>query len=200
MSVVEAAVGGAPGASSVNVDAVDGLANRYAKALFDYAEERGSLSDVLDQVRALRALIAESAPLRRFLHDPTLDTRDATKAVEAVMTGQGFGDALRRFVGVVAANNRLSHLPEILAGVLAIDARRRGEMVAEVRTAQPLSPTQRTNLQARLAEAGYARVSIVEHVAPELIGGLVVRIGARLFDTSIRGRLSRIQNVMKGAA
>lgn len=199
MSVVETAV-----ETTVTpvgrIDAADGLANRYAKALFKYAEERSSLAALLDQVRGLSSLIAQSAPLRAFLADRTLDIRQSAKALDALLVSQGFGGDIRRFAGVVARNRRLAQLASILSAVLAIDARRRGEMIAEVRSAQKLSDVQRASLQARLSEAGYARVSIVEHVEPELIGGLVVRIGARLFDTSIRGRLSRIQNVMKGAA
>lgn len=199
MSVVETAV-----ETTVTpmgrIDVADGLANRYAKALFDYAEECSSLADLLDQVRGLSSLIAQSAPLRAFLADRTLDIRQSSKALDTLLVSQGFGEDIRRFSGVVARNRRLAHLASILSAVLAIDAGRRGEMVAEVRSAQKLSDVQRAGLLARLSEAGYARVFIVEHVEPELIGGLVVRIGARLFDTSIRGRLSRIQNVMKGAA
>ncbi|AQS89471.1 ATP synthase F1 subunit delta [Neoasaia chiangmaiensis] len=199
MTVVES---GAETARSpqTQVDAADGLADRYAKALFEFAEERSILPDVLAQVRSLVKLIGESASLRDFLANRTLDVRQTVKALDAVLAAQGFGEAVRHFGGVVARNRRLPHLAGILTAVLAIDARRRGEMVAEVRSAQPLTPAQRAGLQARLAEAGYARVAIVEQVAPELIGGLVVRIGAKLFDTSIRGRLARMQNVMKGAA
>jgi len=207
MTGVESRVGtpkvtvvGTTEAPSGRVDAVDDVAARYAKALFEFAEEHSTLPDVLTQVRALSDLMGRSAPFRIFLGDRRLDVRQAEKAVSAVLVAQGFGETLRRFVGVVARNRRLNRLADILSGVLALDARRRGEMVAQVRSAQPLTTTQRADLQARLAEAGYSKVSMVEQVEPELIGGLVVRIGARLFDTSIRGRLARIQNVMKGAA
>lgn len=182
------------------VEAASGLASRYALALYDYAAERSVLPDVLDQVRSLRKLIAESVPLRDFLNDQTLDSRQSAKAFDAVLRAQGFGDTICQFANVVARNRRLSRLSEILGAVMALDAHRRGEIVAEVRSAQPLNVAQRTNLQTRLAEAGYARVSIHERVEPELIGGLVVQIGAKLFDTSIRGRLTRLQHAMKGAA
>ncbi|GEL62879.1 ATP synthase subunit delta [Kozakia baliensis] len=182
------------------MEAASGVAQRYATALYEYADERSILSDVLDQVRSLSRLIVESTPLRDFLKNQTLDARQSSKALDAVLKEQGFGEAIRHFAGVVAQNRRLSRFQEILGAVLALDAKRRSEVVAEVRSAQPLNTAQRSNLQARLAEAGYSRVAIVEHIEPELIGGLVVRIGAKLFDTSIRGRLTRFQHAMKGAA
>jgi len=187
-------------APQVSLDSSGGVAHRYALALYEYAEEKSVLPEVLDQVRALRKLVAESTTLRDFLADQSLDSRQAGQGLEAVLKAQGFSDTILRFAGVIARNRRVARLDDILGAVLALDAKRRGETVAEVRSAQPLSAAQRSALQTRLAEAGYARVSMIERVEPELIGGLVVQIGAKLFDTSIRGRLTRIQNAMKGAA
>lgn len=187
-------------APQVSREVSGGMAQRYALALYDYADEKSVLPEVLDQVRALRKLIAESAPLREFLADQSLDSRQAGQGLEAVLNAQGFSETLKRFVAVIARNRRVARVDEILGAVLALDAKRRGETIAEVRSAQPLTAGQRSALQTRLAEAGYARVSMIERVEPELIGGLVVQIGAKLFDTSIRGRLTRIQNAMKGAA
>lgn len=195
MTVVETAE-----APQVSLDLPGGVAHRYALALYEYAEEKSVLPEVLDQVRALRKLIVESAPLRGFLTDQSLDSRQAGQGLGAVLKAQGFSETLQRFIGVIARNRRAARLDDILGAVIALDAKRRGETVAEVRSAQPLSAAQRSALQTRLAEAGYARVSMIERVEPELIGGLVVQIGAKLFDTSIRGRLTRIQNAMKGAA
>ncbi len=195
MTVVETAE-----APQVSRDVSGGMAQRYALALYDYADEKSVLPEVLDQVRALRKLIAESASLREFLADQSLDSRQAGQGLEAVLNAQGFSETLKRFVAVIALNRRVARVDEILGAVLALDAKRRGETIAEVRSAQPLTAGQRSALQTRLAEAGYARVSMIERVEPELIGGLVVQIGAKLFDTSIRGRLTRIQNAMKGAA
>ncbi len=195
MTVVETAE-----APQVSRDVSGGMAQRYALALYDYADEKSVLPEVLDQVRALRKLIAESASLREFLADQSLDSRQAGQGLEAVLNAQGFSETLKRFVAVIARNRRVARVDEILGAVLALDAKRRGETIAEVRSAQPLTAGQRSALQTRLAEAGYARVSMIERVEPELIGGLVVQIGAKLFDTSIRGRLTRIQNAMKGAA
>ena len=175
------------------------LANRYAAALYEVADENRALDQVVDQADALRRLINESAPLRTLLSDPVLDLAQARRAVLAVLEQQGFGDILRRFVGTVAANRRLPELHPILIGFAALVAERRGVVVAEVSSAHPLSDGQRTRLLARLTEAGYGRVNIQERVEGALLGGLVVRIGARLYDASLRSRLARLHHAMKEA-
>ncbi len=177
-----------------------GLAQRYARALYDLASEQGNLSDVLGEVKALRAAIAESDDLRKFLADARMDIHQGRTVSNVLMSKLGFGDVLRRFVGVIADNRRLPDLASILDGVLALDSALRGEVVAEVRSAQPLTDMQRSQLQARLAEAGYSRVSMTERTDAALLGGMTVRIGSTVFDTSIAGRLTRLQNAMKGAA
>ncbi|MCQ8277454.1 ATP synthase F1 subunit delta [Acetobacteraceae bacterium KSS8] len=175
------------------------MARRYATALYELADERRALDEAVEQTDALARLIDESAPLRAVLSNPVLDNQ-AAKAVDAVLAGQGFGELLRRFAAVVVANRRQSHLREILRAFAAMVAERRGIVVASVASAHPLSDLQRTQLQARLAEAGYGRVNIQERVDPALLGGLVVRVGARLYDASLKSRLARLQYAMKGAA
>jgi F-type H+-transporting ATPase subunit delta len=107
---------------------------------------------------------------------------------------------VRDFVGVVSANRRLRALREIVTAFAALVADRRGIITAHVTSAQPLNDLQRQQLRARLIEAGYGNVNILEQIQPDLLGGLVVRIGARLYDTSLKSRLQRLQYAMKGAA
>nr|WP_294916055.1 ATP synthase F1 subunit delta [uncultured Neokomagataea sp.] len=180
--------------------AVNGAAGRYARAFYDYVSEQGGLAEVVPQVRALRDALGASDDLRAFLNDVRIDQKGADRVVGALVERFGLSDAIRRLVGVVSQNGRLALLGDVLDGVLAYDAALRGESVAEIRSAQPLSDAQRVQLQVRLAEAGYSRVALVEQVDPALIGGMTVRVGSTLFDTSIAGRLTRLQNAMKGAA
>lgn len=176
------------------------LAGRYAAALYEVADEARALDEVVDQAEALGRLIDQSTPLRALLSNPLLDVAQARKAMLAVLDAQGFGDTIRRFVGTVANNRRLSDLRPILSGFAALVAGRRGIVVAEVASAHALSDLQRTQLLARLTEAGYGRVNIQERVEAGLLGGLVVRVGARLYDASLRSRLARLHYAMKGAA
>ncbi|WP_338421288.1 F0F1 ATP synthase subunit delta [Acetobacter conturbans] len=177
-----------------------GLAGRYATALYELATEKLKLDEVLPQADAFARLIDESAPFRAVLQDTRLDIRDARKAVLAVAKQQGFSDLIVNFVGVIADNRRLPHLRQIFAAFAAVASARRGEITAEVVSAQPLTMAQRAQLQGKLAEAGYSRVSLQERVDPEILGGLVVRVGPRLVDTSLQSRLVRLHYAMKGAA
>jgi F-type H+-transporting ATPase subunit delta len=177
-----------------------GLVDRYASALYSHADDLNALDAVVAEMDALGRLIDASPDLRRLLESPLIDVNSATKAALAVLEGHGFGKAVRDFVGVIAANRRLRALRDIVNAFATLVAERRGITTAHVASAQPLNDVQRQQLRARLIEAGYGNVNIVEQVETDLLGGLVVRIGARLYDTSLKSRLQRLQYAMKGAA
>jgi F-type H+-transporting ATPase subunit delta len=177
-----------------------GLADRYAAALYAHADEQGALDAVVAEMEALGRLIDQSADLRRLLASPLIDVNQQQKAALAVLEQQGFGKPVRDFVGVVAANRRLAALPAIVRAFAALVADRRGIITAHVVSAQALSDVQRQQLRARLIEAGYGNVNIHESVDADLLGGMTVRVGARLYDTSLKSRLQRLQYAMKGAA
>lgn len=177
-----------------------GLPGRYAAALYDLAGERRELDAVVDQMESLGRLIDESAPFRRLLSSPLVDVTQARAATEAVLKEQGFGKTVSDFVGVIANNRRLAVLRSIVTAFAALVADKRGVVTANVASAHKLSDVQREQLRARLIEAGFGNVNIQESVDPALLGGLVVRVGARLYDTSLKSRLQRLQYAMKGAA
>ncbi len=182
------------------VSQAGGLPGRYAAALYDLADEQRELDSVVDQMQALGRLIDESAPFRRLLSSPLVDVTQARAAAQAVLTEQGFGKTVCDFVGVIANNRRLGVLRAIVAAFATLVATKRGVVTATVASAHALSSVQREQLRARLIEAGYGNVNIQESVDPALLGGLVVRVGARLYDTSLKSRLQRLQYAMKGAA
>ena len=177
-----------------------GLTDRYAAALYALADDNHVLDTVVSQMDSLGRLIDGSTDFRRLLDSPLIDVKTATAATQAVLTSEGFGKEVRDFVGVITANRRLRVLRDIVNAFAALVANRRGIITAHVATAHPLTDVQRQQLRARLIEAGYGNVNINEKVDPDLLGGLVVRIGARLYDTSLKSRLQRLQYAMKGAA
>ena len=177
-----------------------GLADRYAAALYAHAEDQRALDAVVGEMEQLGRLIDESAPFRRLLQSPLIDVTQARAAAGAVLAEQGFSKIVQDFVGVIANNRRLGALGAIVSAFAALVAQKRGVIVAQVASAHPLSTVQREQLRARLIEAGYGSVNIQDKVDPSLLGGLVVRIGARLYDTSLKSRLQRLQYAMKGAA
>ncbi|MBV9749163.1 MAG: F0F1 ATP synthase subunit delta [Acetobacteraceae bacterium] len=187
----------ASGGSTVSTG---GPAGRYAAALYAYADEQHALDATVEQMEALGRLIDESPDLRRLLQSPLIDVNQARAAALAVMDEQGFGKIVRDFVGVIASNRRLGLLRAIVAAFSTLVAEKRGVVTAEVTSAHPLTELQEQQLRARLIEAGYGNVNIVKSVDPSLLGGLVVSVGARLYDSSLKSRLQRLQYAMKGAA
>ena len=176
------------------------MADRYAAALYSCAEDGHELDLVIEQMDALGRLIDGSPDMKRLLNSPLIDVNAAQRASRAVLAAQGFGKTVQDLVGVVAVNRRLNRLRSIVVAFATLVAQKRGVVVAAVESAHPLTDVQEQQLRARLIEAGYGNVNIVKTVDPTLLGGLVVKIGARLYDTSLKSRLQRLQFAMKGAA
>jgi len=158
------------------------------------------LDATVAEMDGLGRLIEASADFRRLLDSPLIDVNQASRAARAVLSAEGFSKIVQDFVGVVTANRRLRDLREIVHAFADLVAQKRGVITAHVASAHPLSDVQRQHLRARLIEAGYSNVNILEQVEPDLLGGMVVKIGARLYDTSLKSRLQRLQYAMKGAA
>jgi len=176
-----------------------GLAGRYAAALYDLADDEGTLDQTVEQAENLGRLIDTNNDFRRLCESPVFDIAQATAAARAVLLAEGFSPIIVRFVCVIANNRRLSKLRSIIAAFASLVAQKRGVITAQVATAHRLTDIQREALRARLIESGYGRVNIDEQVDPSLLGGLVVKIGARLYDTSLKSRLQRLKYAMKGA-
>ncbi len=177
-----------------------GLADCYATALYAHASDQQQLDLVVSQMDGLGRLIDQSADLRRLLGSPLIDVVTAQKALRAALEGQGFHKIVLDFVSVMVVNRRMRVLRTVISTFAALVAAKRGVVVAQVESAHPLTDVQEQQLRARLIEAGYGNVDIVRKVDPSLLGGLVVKIGARLYDSSLKSRLQRLQYAMKGAA
>jgi F-type H+-transporting ATPase subunit delta len=174
------------------------LAGRYAAALLDLADERKALDQVADDLQALRAMIADSEDLRRLLNSPVISRDEQRRAMTAVMEKAEIGELTKRFVLVVASNHRLFALPAMITGYLAELARRRGEITAEVTSARSLSDAQQSALLEALRSAVGSKVQLDLKTDPALIGGLIVKVGSRMIDSSLRSKLQRLQLALKG--
>jgi F-type H+-transporting ATPase subunit delta len=178
---------------------VSGLAERYAAALFELADERRLLDEIAASLRQLRTMLAESMDLSRLVSSPLLSREDQGKAIVAVAERAGFSPLVRDFLAVVAKNRRLFAVPAMIEAYLEKLAERRGEVTAEVAAAQPLSDSQLDLLREQLRRSVGRRVSVDVRVDPGLIGGIVVKLGSRMIDGSISSKLQRLQLAMKGA-
>ena len=177
---------------------VSGLADRYAAALFDLADDQKLLDPVADDLRALRTLLDESADLRRLVRSPVLTRAEQGKAVAALAERAQFQAITRNFLGLLGQNRRLFALPDMITGFLNRLAERRGEVTAQVTVAQALTPAQQDALTEQLRKAVGRKVTVDIRVDPSLLGGLVAKVGSRMVDASLSSKLRRLQLAMKG--
>ena len=174
------------------------LQGRYASALFELASSNGAATVVEADLANLAEALVASDNLAALIRNPQIGRDAAARAVDAVAALLGAGDLTKKFLGVVAANGRLAALPDINRAFAAIAAAARGEVTAEVTSAYPLAADQLAALATRLKASEGKDVKINASVDPELLGGLVVRIGSRQIDGSIRTRLNSLAQAMKG--
>ena len=175
------------------------LAERYAAALFDLADERRALDTVAADLRTLRDMVIASHDLVRLLRSPVLSRDDQGKAVAALAERAGLSELTRNFLGVVAANRRLFAVPAMIEAFLRKLAERRGEVTAEVTVAQPLNEARQAALSEQLRRAIGARVAVDIRIDPALIGGMVVKVGSRMVDASLASRLQRLRLAMRAS-
>jgi len=176
-----------------------GVAGRYATALFDLAVESDAVDSVESQVRLLGDALRASADLRSVIASPIHSRDEQARAMAAVCAALGVGAPASNLVALMAAKRRLGALPAVILGFDALLAKKRGVISAEVRSAAPLSAAQRENLERTLREATGAQIALDAIVDEALIGGLVVKVGSRMIDTSIRSQLAKLQTIMKEA-
>ena len=178
-----------------------GLAGRYAGALYALAIDSDKVDSIHDELGRLSDLIDESQDLRKLLESPILSREEQKRAITAVMEKAGADALTLKFLGVLASNGRLSALPRIIQAFQQEHARRRGQVSAEVISAIALDDNRKVVVEKTVARlAGSDKVLLSMRVDPSLIGGLVVRIGSRMIDTSIKTKLSRLESAMKGVA
>ena len=174
------------------------LAGRYASALFDLASEAGTVTAVESDLDTLAEALRESAELRALIRNPEV----SREALGRVLAGLGdtlkLADLTRSVLGVLAQNRRVAELPAIIRAFQAIAAAQRGEVTADVATAHPLTADQLGALEQKLRAREGRTVKVRTSVDPELLGGIVVTIGSRRLDNSIRTRLNSLAQAMKG--
>ncbi|HEX3881716.1 MAG TPA: F0F1 ATP synthase subunit delta [Stellaceae bacterium] len=179
---------------------VSGLAERYAAALFELADERRELDAVAGDLRAMRAMLHDSADLSRLVRSPVLSRADQGRAIALVAEKAELSQLTRDFLAVAARNRRLFAVPAMIEAYLAKLAARRGEITAEVTAAQPLTEAQNTALTEQLRRAVGGRVAVDLKIDPSLIGGMVVKIGSRMVDGSLRSKLQRLRLALRAGA
>jgi F-type H+-transporting ATPase subunit delta len=172
---------------------------RYAQALFDLALDNKAVDAVEQDLKALKAALAESAELRLALASPIHGADDKGKVLTAIGQQIGFEAITLNFIGVLAHNRRAAALSAVIAAYQRLSAAHRGVVAAEVTTAIKLTAAQAKGVQAALAQALGMEPDITTHVDPAILGGLKVKVGSRLFDASLRSKLDSLKFALKRA-
>lgn len=173
---------------------------RYATALIELAEESKIMAQVEKDLNALLVMLKESADLSALIHSPVLSAARQEAAMLAVAEKAGFQDMTKSFLGVLVRNRRLNVLPAVIGAVKDSLSARRGEIVANVQTAQALSKAQAKALQDALSKNLGSAVQLNAKIEPGILGGMIVTVGSQMIDDSVARKLERLQAAMRAQA
>jgi len=178
---------------------VSGMAGRYATALFELALEGHAIDAVKADLDRFDALVAESADFARLVRSPVFTAEEQIKALTAVLAAAGIGGLAARFLTVVASNRRLFAALDMVRDYKALVARHKGEVTAQVTVAEKPSDARLAEIKSALEAVTKKDVQVDVKVDPAIIGGLVVKLGSRMVDSSLRTKLNAIKHAMKEA-
>jgi len=176
-----------------------GLAGRYALAVFELALEEKALDSVAKDFAALKQLMAESPDLTRLIRAPVFSREEQAAGMNGVLHRMEASALTRRFILLLASKRRLFALADIVRAYESLVAKQRGEMSAQVTSARPLSENEATELRAILKSKLSREIKLETKVDPSLLGGLIVKVGSRMIDSSLRTKLEGMRMAMRGA-
>ena len=178
---------------------VSGVAGRYATALFDLARDEKSIDSVKADLDKFAVLLADSSDLERLVRSPVFTADVQGKALAAILAKAGIGGITANFLQVLTANRRLFAVNDVIRAFRTLVAKFRGEATAEVTVAEQLSDKNLDALKAALKSVSGKDVDLNVNVDPSIIGGLIVKLGSRMVDSSLRTKLNSIKHAMKEA-
>lgn len=178
---------------------VPGLAGRYATALFELARDAGKIDDVAGELFALKAELTSNAELSLLVSSPRIGKAEKVAAIQAIAKSSALSDLVTNFLGSLAQNGRLAALSNAADAFQILAANHRGELTADVRAAHALTDMQVDALKSKLRSAVGRDIAVNVTVDEELLGGLVVKVGSKMIDSSIKTKLDRLEIAMKGA-
>jgi len=176
---------------------VSGVAGRYATALFDLAKEQGAVDLVAGDLATVGGLLSQSPDLARLVRSPVFSADDQSRAMTAVLEKAGVSGLTQNFVKLIARNRRLFSLSDMIIAFQKLYARTKNQITAEVTSAQPLTDGQRHDLLDSLKASLKQDVQLVTKVDPSILGGLIVKAGSRMIDSSIKTKLNSLKFAMK---
>lgn len=179
---------------------VSGVAGRYATALFELATQNRAVDAVWGQLERFQALLDGSSDLRRVMSAPVFTSAEQGRVIQALAKESGLSGIGLNFFLLLAKNRRLGIAGQAIQGFRALMAQARGEIHADVTSAEPLTAAQLTRVRSVLKEKLGHDVTVTNLSDPSIIGGLIVRVGSRMIDSSLKTKLQSLKTVMKGTA
>jgi F-type H+-transporting ATPase subunit delta len=179
---------------------ISGMAGRYATALFELALDANAIDAVKADLEGFDALVASNADLARLVRSPVFTAEEQTKALSAIIDRSGMSGLAAKFLKFVASNRRLFAVREMIVAYHRLVARHKGELTAEVTVAAPLGAANLRAVNEALNAVTGKTVAVEVLVDPTIIGGLVVKLGSRMVDSSLRAKLNAIKHAMKEVA
>lgn len=173
------------------------IASRYAQALFEISKEENALASLEADTDALGAALAESPALSEMIASPMVAREDQARAMAAIAAKMGLSTVMSNTLALMASKRRLFVLPQLVANLRARIAEEKGEVTADVVSASKLSAAQTKALVATLKAKIGKDVKLNTTVDESLIGGLIVKLGSTMIDTSVKAKLAALQNAMK---
>ena len=177
---------------------VTGIAGRYATALFELARDKGVLDEVARDVADLADMIDQSDDLNRLLRSPVIASEDQGKGMAVVLDRAGATELISNFVAVVAHNRRLFALRDMARDFRTLLSAHRGELVAEVTSAKILNDEQLARIKDQLTTSMKTDVQIETEVDDKILGGIIVKVGSRMVDSSLRTKIQNLRFAMRG--
>jgi F-type H+-transporting ATPase subunit delta len=177
---------------------VSGVPGRYATALFELAQEANSVDQVSADLATFQALMDESDDLKRLVRSPVFSAEDQISALEAICAEAQIKSLALNFIKLAAQNRRLFVLPDMIKAYRTLVAQSKGEISAEVTSADTLSAKHLDDLKAAIKASVGRDVHLSTRVDPAILGGLVVKVGSRMVDNSLKTKLQNLKIAMKG--
>ena len=176
----------------------DLISDRYALALYDLAFENKVIDLVLENLESIQDLINNNKELQLLVKSPLIFSNDKLEILLKVMSGQNLNKLSKTFLKVISQNKRFANLSSIISQFVNINAQKRGDVLTDITSADELSDDQRKNIKEQLITILGDKLSLNFKVDKKIIGGLIIKVGSKMIDTSLANKINKLKIVMKG--
>ena len=181
------------------ISAGDMISDRYGSALYNLASEKKCIDEILNDFEKVQKAINESHELRQVIKSPLVNSEDKLNILLKIFSGLNFNNLTTTFFKVLDSNKRISNLLSIILQFKKINSEKRGDIGADVTSANELSEEEKNNITNELKNTLGQKLSLNFDVDKDIIGGLIIKVGSKMIDTSIANKINKLKIAMKGA-